>query len=136
MTKHISIIPSSDVLRSPVTEVLLAYFPMNYSQPEKDTAATQRQDILSKYFSCSDITSLSHGWSVENDFPVRGKKTIDGRLGAALMGFIGWSSNIAQASFRQTSAYKEALSQIQGINRLLSLDIISLRCNYLERYKD
>jgi hypothetical protein len=137
MTKHVSMVPSSDVFQSPVTDVLLAYFPMDFPQTEKDKAAVQLQGILAKSFGCcSDVAKLAHGWSVENDFPVRGKETVDGQLGAALMGFIGWANDFAQTGFRQTATYKEAVAQIHNMNGLVSLDIISLRCEHLERHEE
>ncbi|KAH7003008.1 hypothetical protein EDB82DRAFT_519060 [Fusarium venenatum] len=125
--------PSSDVFQSPVTDVLVAYFPTDFSQTEKDKVAVQLQDILSKTFgSCLDVAKLAHGWAVENDFPVKGKEAVDGQLGALLMGFIGWAHDSAQKSLRQTDAYKEVLAQIHDMDGLVSLNVISLRCKRLE----
>ncbi|KAL6922370.1 hypothetical protein ACHAPO_011772 [Fusarium lateritium] len=131
-TKHVIMTPSSDVFQSPVTDVLVAYFPTDFPQTAKDKAAVQFQDILTKTFgSCSDVAKLAHGWGVENDFPVKGEQAVDGQLGAPLMGFAGWANDSAKKSFRQTDAYKEVVAQINSMDGLVSLNIISLRCKCL-----
>ncbi|KAG8677664.1 hypothetical protein FPOAC1_003691 [Fusarium poae] len=118
-TKHVIMDPSSDVFQFPVTDVLVAYFPTNFPQAEKDKAAVQLQDIMAKTFgSCSGVAKLAHGWGVENDFPVKREQVLDGQLGAALMGFVGWSVDVMQ---------------INDMEGLVSLEIVSLRCKSLER---
>ncbi|KAM0364976.1 hypothetical protein ACHAO7_009545 [Fusarium culmorum] len=90
MTKHVTMVPSSDVFQSPVTDVVVAYFPTDFAQTKKDKDAMQLKGILAKSFGTySDVEKLAHGWDIENDFPVRGKEAVDGQLGAALMGFVG-----------------------------------------------
>ncbi|KAH6893014.1 hypothetical protein B0T10DRAFT_591874 [Thelonectria olida] len=135
-TKHIGMVPSSDVLRSPVTEVVLVYFPADCSQTEKDKASAQLQHLLAKNFShCPDITKLAHGWGLENDFPVRGKGK-NGQVGSVLLGFIGWSSSVAQTRFHETSTYKETVTLMQDMNGVVSFDILSMSCDHLERHTE
>ncbi|KAJ4141763.1 hypothetical protein NW768_000980 [Fusarium equiseti] len=135
MTKHIQMVPSSDVFQSPLTEVFLAYFPTDFPEAEKDKATAQLRDILDKSFGgCSDVAGVAHSWSVENDWPVRREKqVVTGQSGSALVGFVGWTSDVAQKVFRQTAAYKEAVAEISGLTGVVSLDIVSLRCKHMKR---
>jgi hypothetical protein len=85
------------VLQSPVTEVLLAYFPSDISAAEKEVAGAQFEQLVRKSLNgCLDVKGVSYGWGTENDFPVRGEK---GQVGSVLMAFIGWPS--VEASLRK-----------------------------------
>ncbi|SPO04284.1 uncharacterized protein DNG_06967 [Cephalotrichum gorgonifer] len=130
-TKHVSMVPSSDVLQSPVTEVILAYFPEDLSQDNKFAASAQLQQVLTdKFDGIPGVNKLAHGWGLENDYPVRGK---EGQLGSVLMGFIGWSSNEAQTSFHETDAYKDAVGSLQDLDGMVSFYSFSLSCLQMER---
>jgi hypothetical protein len=130
-TKHVVLTPSSLVLRSPVTEVLLAYFPSDISAAGKDAAIAQFQKFVEKSFSgSSDVTGVSSGWGVENDFPVRGEK---GQAGSVLMAFIGWPSVEASMKVRQTEASKENVGLIRGMEGIVKLAIFHISCRTLER---
>ncbi|KAH7188098.1 uncharacterized protein B0J16DRAFT_381982 [Fusarium flagelliforme] len=135
MTKHVEMVPSSDVFQSPMTEIFLAYFPTDFPEAEKHKATAKLQNIFNKSFrDCSDVVEVAYSWSVENDWPVRKEReVVDGQLGSALVGFVGWASDVAQEDFRQTATYKEAVAKIRGLNGLASLDIISLECKHMER---
>lgn len=129
--------PSSDVFQSPITDIVVAYFPKDFPHTEKDKAAAKLQDVLAKSFGTySDVEKIAHGWGIENDFPVKGKKAVDGQPGAALMGFVGWANESAQADFHQTATYNEAVAQIHEMSGLVGLNIVTLRCQHLERLEE
>ncbi|KFY81249.1 hypothetical protein V500_11590 [Pseudogymnoascus sp. VKM F-4518 (FW-2643)] len=100
-TKHLAIVPSPPlVLQAPVTEILLAYFPSDISEAQKDAASANVQEFSEKALKrCSDVKGFSFGWGVENDFPVRGE---EGQTGSVLAVFIGWTSIDAHMKFRET----------------------------------
>ncbi|KAF5012855.1 hypothetical protein FDECE_1145 [Fusarium decemcellulare] len=131
ISKHIKMDPSSDVLQSPVTELMLVYFPSDIS--EKDQAGLSelfRLILLMGFPDSPDVKKLTHGWGLEKDFNVRGK---DGQVGSVLMGFVGWSSVDAQAEFHKTDAYKQTLSQVQNMKGAIGFCNVSLSCQHLER---
>ncbi|KAF5544799.1 multidrug resistance [Fusarium phyllophilum] len=68
-SKHIEMVPSSDVLESPLTEVILAYFPQDISDEKKETFSSKIQEILRQAF--PGEARVAHAWGVENDFPAR-----------------------------------------------------------------
>ncbi|VZH92068.1 unnamed protein product, partial [Fusarium fujikuroi] len=49
-SKHIKMVPSSDVLRSPLTEIILAYFPQEIADEKKETLSSKIQEILRQAF--------------------------------------------------------------------------------------
>ncbi|KAF5694540.1 major facilitator family transporter [Fusarium denticulatum] len=68
-SKHIKMVPSSDVLQSPLTEIILAYFPQDISDGKKETLSSKIQEILRQ--ALPDYARVAHAWGVENDFPAR-----------------------------------------------------------------
>ncbi|KAF4971399.1 hypothetical protein FZEAL_9850 [Fusarium zealandicum] len=130
-TKHVTMKPSSDVLQSPLTEVILLYLPRDLPQHRRDATAEQLQDVIEKIFgTCTDTEHLAHGWGLQNDFPIRGK---EGQVGCVLMGFIGWSSADAQSRFQKTDAYGEAMALMRDIKEVVTFYKFSMRCLRLER---
>ncbi|KAL5600433.1 hypothetical protein FOVSG1_008245 [Fusarium oxysporum f. sp. vasinfectum] len=107
-SKHIKMVPSSDVLEAPLTEIILAYFPQDISEEKKEALSSKIQEILRQAF--PDEARVAHAWGVENDFPARGE---DGQPRSVLMGFVGLSHSEAWGTYRQTDAWKEALSSIE-----------------------
>ena len=134
-TKHVAVTPSPPlVLQSPVTEVMLAYFPSDISPAGKDAAIARLQEFIDKTFRmCPDVKAVSHGWGVENDFPVKG--AVEGQIGSVLTAFIGWPSIDAQMKFRKTEVYKENVKLIEGMEGMVKLAILHLSCRSLERKK-
>ncbi|KAL7769774.1 hypothetical protein ACKLNR_001158 [Fusarium oxysporum f. sp. zingiberi] len=49
-SKHIKMVPSSDVLESPLTEIILAYFPQDISEEKKEALSSKIQEILRQAF--------------------------------------------------------------------------------------
>lgn len=85
-TKHVQVLPSSDVLGSQATRIILAYFSSDITGVEKDAKTQQVKHVLDK----DDSGSSSYGWGLENDFPVLGD---DGKSGSVLMIFVGQQHN-------------------------------------------
>lgn len=132
-TKHVAVTPSPPlVLQSPVTEIMLAYFPSGISSTAKDTASSQFQQFVEKGLSkCRDVKVVSYGWGLENDFPVRGGE--EGQLGSLLIAFIGWDSIEAHERFRETEGFKENVGLITGMEGLLKLVAFHISCRSLGR---
>jgi hypothetical protein len=130
-TKHITMEKTEPlVLQSPVTEVMLAYFPSAISPAGKDKAAAQLQKFVEKSLeNCSDVMAVSYGWGVENDFPVRGGEP--GQLGSLLTAFTGWPSIDAHRKFRETEAFKESVDLIRDMEEIVKLAMFHVRCQSL-----
>ncbi|KAM5368868.1 hypothetical protein ACJA88_010808 [Fusarium oxysporum] len=127
-SKHIKMVPSSDVLESPLTEIILAYFPQDISEEKKEALSSKIQKILRQAF--PDEARVAHAWGVENDFPARGE---DGQPRSVLMGFVGLSHSEAWGTYRQTDAWKEALSSIERLEGCTSIYSFAIRSQHLER---
>ena len=120
------------VLQSPVTEVIIAYFPSNISPAGKDAAAARLQQFVEKSLhKCSDVKAVSTGWGVENDFPVRGGE--EGQKGSILTAFVGWPSIDAHMKFQETEAYKENVGLIRAMEGIVKLDVFHISCRVLVR---
>jgi hypothetical protein len=130
-TKHIAMKKTEPlVLQSPVTEVMLVYFPSNISPAGKDKAAAQLQQFVEKSLeNCSDVIAVSYGWGVENDFPVRGGEP--GQSGSLLTAFIGWPSIDAHRKFRETEAFKESVDFVRDVEGIVKLAMFHISCQSL-----
>lgn len=127
-SKHIKMVPSSDVLESPLTEIILAYFPQDISEEKKEALSSKIQKILRQAF--PDEARVAHAWGVENDFPARGE---DGQPRSVLMGFVGLSHSEAWETYHQADAWKEALSSIERLEGCTSIYSFAIRSQHLER---
>lgn len=127
-TKHVAVTDSlAQALKSPVTEVLLAFFPSDTSLAEKDAATSQVQQFIEKAFNkCSDVKAVSYGWGVENDFPVLGGE--EGKTGSILTVFVGWPSVDANMKFAETEAFKENIGLIGGMKGMIKLALFRINC--------
>ncbi|KAF5557241.1 multidrug resistance [Fusarium napiforme] len=108
-TKHIKMVPSSDILGSPLTEIILAYFPQDISDQKKETLSSKIQEILRQAF--LDDVQVSHAWGVENDFPARSE---DGQPRSVLLGFVGFSHSETLGDHQKSDSWKEALLSIKA----------------------
>ncbi|KAF5724555.1 multidrug resistance [Fusarium mundagurra] len=111
-SKHIKMVPSSDVLGSPLTEVILAYFPQDISDQKKETLSSEVQEILKQAF--PDDARVAHAWGVENDFPARSE---DGLPRSVLMSFVGLSHSETWGDHQETNALRLAASIWRGFER-------------------
>lgn len=132
-TKHVAVNPSPpSALLSPVTEVILTYFPSDVSTATKDAATAKLEDFAAKSReSCSDIQAVSHGWGVETDFPIRGGEK--GQVGAIQVAFIGWTSIEAHMKFRETDLFKENVQSIRSMEGMLSRTVFHVSCQNMAR---
>jgi hypothetical protein len=132
-TKHVSVSQSpSQILDSPVTEVLIAYFPSDISSTAKDTAAARFQQFAEKGLGkCADCKGVSSGWGVENDFPVIGGE--EGQLGSIFIAFAGWTSIDAHVQFRETEAFKENIHFLRSMEGLLKMTMFHVSCQSIMR---
>ncbi|KAF7558157.1 hypothetical protein G7Z17_g57 [Cylindrodendrum hubeiense] len=131
INKHVAVnpFPTEDVLdktRSPVTEVLLAYFPSDYSEDSRAVAKRRLEQFTGRALKSSpDWRGISYGWSVENDVPVKGDES---NSGALLVAFIGWPSVEAHKKFRETEDFKENISLLREIPGLTKLTTFHVSC--------
>lgn len=131
-TKHVAFTPSLPVaLQSPMTEVILAYFPSDDISAQKNAAISHLKNVEENLKSCSDIGPLSYGWGVENDFPIRGGQ--ENQRASILMFFIGLDSIDAHPTFRKTSTFEKLLSLIQNMDGIIKLEFFSVNFRSLSR---
>jgi hypothetical protein len=130
-SKHVILAPSSSsVLQYPVTQVILCYFPSDISDATKDTTTSQFQHFTARgLLESSDVQTVSYGWGVENDFPVRG----EGRTGSVLTAFIGLSSTDAQKNLQDTASFQESLELIGKMEGIMKAGTFHISCQKVER---
>lgn len=131
-TKHVDFKPfPPSALKSPVTEIMLAYFPSDISAEGKEAASERVAQFIEKGLNkCADVQAVNHGWGVENDFPVRGGE--EGHRGNALVALIGWPSIDAHTKFRDTEAFKENVGLLRGLEGMVKLTMCHVKCRGLE----
>ncbi|KAF2623314.1 hypothetical protein BU25DRAFT_425074 [Macroventuria anomochaeta] len=129
-TKHAHV--DTSVLKAPVTEVMLASFPPDITQDAKDAVAGQFQTFKEKALDqCKDVRTVSSGWGLEIDFPVRNSP--NGEKGTLFFALIGWGSVDEHMAFRETEAFKENVGLITGMEGYVKLDMFHLSCEVMER---
>ncbi|KAF5667815.1 hypothetical protein FHETE_5584 [Fusarium heterosporum] len=130
-TKHVKMFPSSNVLGSTMTEVMLVYFPQDISPEHQKSLELQLKEILTQNFECDPgVTEVAYGWGVEKDFPAREE---DGQPRAVLMGFVGWDTVDAHKGVSEHKNYKETIAMIAGLKGSTSFYSFTLSCRHLER---
>ncbi|GKU06264.1 unnamed protein product [Fusarium langsethiae] len=139
MNKHVTLnpFPPEDVLdsaSSPVTEVLVAFFPSDYSISSRAAATRRLEQFAAQALKASpDWRGISYGWSVENDVPIRGD---EGNSGAMLVAFIGWPSLEAHQKFRDTDDFKQNIGLLREMEGLLKLSAFHVSCVSKERCEE
>ncbi|KAL4732722.1 hypothetical protein ACLX1H_001741 [Fusarium chlamydosporum] len=124
INKHVTLnpFPPEDVLdraRSPVTEVLVAFFPSDYSVASRAAATRRLEQFAGQALKASpDWRGISYGWSVENDVPIRGDESNSGSM---LVAFIGWPSLEAHQKFRETDDFKQNIGLLREMEGLIKL---------------
>jgi hypothetical protein len=121
-SKHLTMIPSSDVLRSPVAGVILAYFPADTSLTKKDEVSQQMQDILTKFFQDTEV-KIAYGWSLENEIEVPSSNRL---LGTLLKVFVGVPS-------LDDAVFENARAAVMNISGIIGFDAFSVSFDHLER---
>ncbi|KAF1847543.1 uncharacterized protein K460DRAFT_332664 [Cucurbitaria berberidis CBS 394.84] len=131
-TKHVSLTPFPPVaLRSPVALIVLTYFASEISVEEKDRAGSRFKLFIEKGLQESpEVEAVSFGWGVETDFPVRGGD--EGQRGALLTAIVGWSGSDAGLGFEETDGWKESVEGIEGLEGVVKMAVVHIRCESLE----
>lgn len=134
-TKHFDGSPfPPSALKSPVTEVMLAFFPSDISTDAKAAARERVAQFAEKGLDkCADIQAVNFGWGVENDFPVRGGD--EGQKGSMLVALIGWPSIEAHMKFRDTEAFKESVGLLRGMEGMVKLTMFHVACRSMVNQK-
>lgn len=132
-SKHVVLKPAPPlVLKSPITEVMLAFFPANISQSTRDAATARfEQFVVKALHTCADVEGVSSGWGVENDFPIRDGE--QGQKGSHLTALIGWPRIEAHLKFRETPEFKDNVALLTEMEGLIKLTMVHVRCRSLER---
>ena len=129
--KHVTIIPSSDILKSPLTEIVFVYFPADISPGDMEARASQLQEILVEGFGESaGVQGLGHAQGKETDFPVRGSNDLKGW---ALVGFIKWSRTDDQEKHSKTDAYAQAMEKIRGLAESIGFSAFTMASRSIDR---
>lgn len=134
-TKHIEANPfPPSALKSPVTEVMVAFFPSDISADAKAAATKRVAEFADEGLSrCDDVQAVNFGWGVENDFPVRGGE--EGQTGSTLFALIGWPSIDAHMKFRDTDAFKDNVGLLRGLEGMTKLTMFHVACRSMENKK-
>lgn len=118
-------------LKSPVTEIMLAYFASDISTEAKAAATERFAQFAEKGLQkCRDVQAVDFGWGLENDFPVRGGE--EGQNGSMLTALIGWPSIDAHMNFRETDAFKETVGLLRGMEGVVKLAMFHIKCRIME----
>ncbi|EFQ34888.1 hypothetical protein CGRA01v4_04196 [Colletotrichum graminicola] len=130
-TKHITPTPPlQEALESAVTDVFLVHCPSDISPDDKVT--TELRGILKKGFGQhADVTAISYGWGVENDFPVYGIG--GGMVGSVFSAFVGWASVEANTTCREAAAHTAIQESIRRLYGVEALKVLRSSCAVLER---
>ncbi|EXJ61660.1 hypothetical protein A1O7_02089 [Cladophialophora yegresii CBS 114405] len=147
-SKHVVVAPFPPlVLLSPVTEVMLAYFPSDISRTGKDAASARFERFVDVALNqCAAAKGVACGWGLETDFPIRGAEAESGSLaeaeagpkpgrrkGALFTAFIGWPSIAAHMAFQRTGVFKENVHLITGMEGVVSIVMFHVRCRGMVR---
>ncbi|KAH8902601.1 hypothetical protein BR93DRAFT_953726 [Coniochaeta sp. PMI_546] len=130
--KHLDMKPyPPPALKSPVTEIMLAWFPSDLSPELKDATNKKLEQFSDKANeACPDIQAINLGWGLENDFPVRGSEA--GEKGCLVALFIGWLSIDAHLKFCDTDGFKEAVPLIRDLEGVIKLIMFHVRFQVME----
>lgn len=132
-TKHVVLNPAPPlVLQSPITEVMLAFFPTDIAQTTRDANTARFREFVTKALdTCADVKGVSYGWGVENDFPVLDGE--EGQKGSHLTALIGWPHIEAHLKFRETPEFKNNVALLTEMEGLLKLTMVHVKCRSLEK---
>lgn len=124
--------PPSQVLsksNSPATEILLLYFPTDYSQADQDKFEANCQKLLGIVEKNSDkYTASAGGWVIE-------ELTIPGteEKAKAYSAQIGWKSVQDHLDFRSHEAFKENIHLLRGAKDLKKLAVVHYHGNEVSK---
>lgn len=123
--------PPSQVLgrsTSPATEILLVYFPTDYSKEDQDKFEADIQKLIAVIKQHSDkYTGSAGGWVLE-------ELTIPGTEEKAKVysANLGWKSVEDHLDFRGTDAFKENIHLLRGAKDLKKLTVVHYHGNEVQ----
>ena len=103
---HLTPFPATEALSdrvSPATEILMVYFPSDYSQADQDKFVEDfKRFVKAIEDNAKTYTASAGGWVVE-DLTIPGTS----EKGKAYAAFIGWTSMEDHMQFREAQAFKD-----------------------------
>ena len=109
-----------DKTKSPATEILVMYFPLDYTQADKDKFDGDIRKLYKAVEDASkDYTASAGGWIIE-ELPIPDSD----EKGLAYAGFIGWSSVQAHLDFRSTQEFKDNIHLLRGAKNLKKVHVV------------
>lgn len=130
-TKHVHL--DMAVLREPVTQIVLAFFPPDVSKALQTSVAAQFDAFCSTALAqCGGVRGVSCGWGVEKDFPVRNQEGKDGE-GSLFVGLVGWGSVGECVAFEETSGFEEDVKRVVLGEGCVQVSVFCLRCSVMEK---
>jgi len=129
---HAHLKPDTQVLdksHSPATEILLLYFPTDYSQADQDKFAADCRKMVNVVKDNSDkYTGDASGWVVEEQtIPDTEEKA------KVFSAQIGWKSVQDHLDFRHTEAFKENIHLLRGAKDLKKLAVVHYHGNEVSK---
>ena len=114
---------------SPATEILLLYFPTDYSKADQDKFESDTKKLLGIVEKNSDkYTASAGGWVVE-ELAIPGTE----EKAKAWAGFIGWKSVQDHLDFRFTEVFKENIHLLRGAKDLKKLAVVHYHGNEVQK---
>ncbi|KUJ08983.1 uncharacterized protein LY89DRAFT_724539 [Mollisia scopiformis] len=128
-SKHVEIRPTLSPLRAPVTQIVTAFLPAEMAGEARERVEGLVERVVRGLRGGGGgVQGVSFGWGVEDDFPVRGEV---GGMGKVLVLLVGWESVERCQWFRETGAFKENLGLLRGLEGLVKLDVVHVKCRGL-----
>ncbi|KAI1405238.1 hypothetical protein F4819DRAFT_7262 [Hypoxylon fuscum] len=115
--------------RSKVTELLLAYFPAEYGEAQRETARQTTLRFTEELKKTADAMSgeVALGWSVENDVDFKGEPC------RVLVTAIGWDSIEQHVKARETEGFAKAIPMLRNLEGLKGMEMCHLINTTTER---
>ena len=115
--------PASQVLsdlNTPAVEVLVIYFPSDYSKADQDTFVEGLKKLTKAVEdNAGTYTGSAGGW-IKEKLPIPGTS----EEGMAYAAFIGWKSVQAHLDFRGTQPFKDNIHHLRGAKDLKHLTVV------------
>jgi hypothetical protein len=125
------------VLRARVVEVRFVCFSSDTSVEEKETVSTNVRRGINEYLDeCADVSAVSVGWSLENDFPVLRDGETSGIVGAVLAVFVGWSGIEAQKEFRREHRERDEVGRSGEMNGMIGSFATLIECRQFGKSRE
>lgn len=124
--------PPSKVLgrsTSPATEILLLYFPTDYSQADQDKFVADMQKLMDVVEKNSDKYTANAGGWVDEELTIPGTE----EKAKVYSHHIGWKSVQDHLDFRFTEPFKENIYLLRGAKDLKKFTVVHYHGNEVNR---